>query len=288
MSVFEGKRLTIKSLLGKYFSRISITWLLTLAETALSILTPLFIGFAIDGLLEKELADFYWLGAVLGVLILLSVARRIYDTRIYGTIRVEFGEELISRSSRKSVSTQNAQLGMSRELVDFLEEQVPALMNSIVQLAISFLVLFFFHPSLAYAAMVAAGAMIGIYAVFHRRFFRLNAEYNQQTELQVSVLEEKSKGSILSHLNLLREAEVKLSDNEALVYGAIFAVLLAFLLFNLWFTATNLAITAGAIFSIVSYSWEFVEAALVLPMTMQGWSRLSEIMKRINSGNEIQ
>ncbi|MEM7216679.1 MAG: ABC transporter six-transmembrane domain-containing protein, partial [Pseudomonadota bacterium] len=175
MSVLQGKQLTVKSLLGNYLSRISVTWVLTLLETALAILVPLFIGFAIDGLLEKELADFYWLGAVLGVLIIISVCRRIYDTRVYGTIRVELGKELIARSSRKPVSTQNAQLGMSRELVDFLEEQVPALMNSAVQLIISFSVLFFFHPTLAYAAIVAAGVMIGLYMMFHGRFFRLNA-----------------------------------------------------------------------------------------------------------------
>lgn len=285
MSALEGKKLTIKSLLANYVTRISITWILTLFETALSILVPLFIGFAIDGLLNEELTDFCLLGTVLGFLILLSVMRRIYDTRVYGTIRVELGKELISRSHRKSISTQNAQLGMSRELVDFLEEQVPALMNSVVQLVISFIVLFFFHPVLAYAAVAAAIVMIAIYVVFHRRFFRLNADYNQQSERQVSVLEEKTQDSILSHLKVLRRAEVKLSDTEALVYGAIFIVLLAFLLFNLWFTATNLTITAGTIFSIVSYSWEFVEAALVLPVTMQGWSRLSEIMERINTAN---
>ncbi|MEM7068564.1 MAG: ABC transporter six-transmembrane domain-containing protein, partial [Pseudomonadota bacterium] len=155
--------------------------------------------------------------------------------------------------------------------------------NSAVQLIISFSVLFFFHPTLAYAAIVAAGVMIGLYMMFHGRFFRLNAEYNQQSELQVSILEAKTTDSIKTHLNILRGAEVKLSDTEAFVYGTIFAVLLTFLLFNLWFTAMNLAVTPGTIFSIVSYSWEFVEAALVLPVTMQGWSRLSEIMKRINS-----
>ncbi|MEM7069900.1 MAG: ABC transporter six-transmembrane domain-containing protein, partial [Pseudomonadota bacterium] len=160
--------------------------------------------------------------------------------------------------------------------------------NSAVQLIISFSVLFFFHPTLAYAAIVAAGVMIGLYMMFHGRFFRLNAEYNQQSELQVSVLEAKSTDSILSHLKILRGAEVKLSDTEAFVYGAIFAVLLTFMLFNLWFTAMNLEITAGKIFTIVSYSWEFVEAALVLPVTMQGWSRLSEIMSRINTANVNQ
>jgi hypothetical protein len=42
------------------------------------------------------------------------------------------------------------------------------------------------------------------------------------------------------------------------------------------------AISPGTIFSIVSYSWEFVEAAVTFPMALQGWSRLSEIIQRLN------
>ena len=77
--------------------------------------------------------------------------------------------------------------------------------------------------------------------------------------------------------------EVKLSDSEAFLYGSVFLVLVAMVVFNLWFSATTMEITAGTIFSIVSYSWEFVEAAIVLPVTLQSMTRLSEITKRINS-----
>ena len=88
---------------------------------------------------------------------------------------------------------------------------------------------------------------------------------------------------ILAHLAKLRKTEVRISDTEAYVYGAIFTVLLGFIILNLWIATGNLEITVGRVFSIVSYSWEFVDAALVLPATLQGWSRLSEITKRINS-----
>ncbi len=40
------------------------------------------------------------------------------------------------------------------------------------------------------------------------------------------------------------------------------------------------------IFSIVAYSWEFVEAAIMLPMTMQSLTRLNEITARINNVEE--
>lgn len=282
MSTFDGELLTIRTLLRKYSGKISITWLLTLIETALMTLIPLFIGFAIDGLLSGELASLSRLAMVLGALIAVSVVRRVYDTRAYGTIRVDLGGELIARSSEVRISRQNAQLGMARELVDFLEEQVPALMNSVVQLVISFAVLFLFDPILAYAALAGAVSMIVIYGLFHRRFYRLNGYHNQQTEKQVGILEAKMPDSLAGHLQRIRHVEVKLSDTEAYVYGAIFVVLMGFILFNLWFAATNMTTTAGTIFAIISYSWEFVESALIIPATVQGWSRLSEITQRIN------
>lgn len=282
MSLFDGAQLTIGTLLRTYLGRISITWLLTVVETALMTLIPLFIGFAIDGLLGGQLEKLWQLAMILGALIVASVIRRVYDTRAYGTIRVDLGKALIARSSEIRISSQNARLGMARELVDFLEEQVPALMNSVVQLVISFIVLFAFDPMLAYAALGAAILMIAIYGLFHRRFYRLNADHNQQTEKQVGILETRIAGKLSSHLQRIRRIEVKLSDTEAFVYGAIFAVLIGFILFNLWFAATNMTTTAGTIFAIISYSWEFVESALILPATLQNWSRLSEIMQRIN------
>ena len=280
--MLKGKQLTVSTLLQSYRRPIALTWVLTLVETALTALAPLFIGFAIDGLLEQRMTELYWLMAVLGGLIVVSVIRRIYDTRIYGTIRVDLGNELTGRSAHIPISTRNARLGMSRELVDFLEQEAPALIASTVQLGVSFLVLFLFDPMLAYSPLTSAIVMIAVYSVFHRRFFRLNANFNQQSEQQVNILEMRSPKEIFSHLSKLRRIEVQVSDTEAFVYGAIYTVLMGFLIFNLWFAATNLTATVGAIFSIISYSWEFVESALLLPMTLQGWSRLSEIMQRIN------
>ena len=49
---------------------------------------------------------------------------------------------------------------------------------------------------------------------------------------------------------------------------------------------TIMEITAGRVFSIVTYSREFVESTLVLPLTLQSWSRLAEIIDRINKTDD--
>jgi len=52
--------------------------------------------------------------------------------------------------------------------------------------------------------------------------------------------------------------------------------------FNLWFAATQIGATPGQIFSIVTYSLNLMESAVVLPATLQSYTRLSEITERIN------
>lgn len=275
--------LTIKTLLRVFRGRVSLTWAMILCETSLMALIPLFIGFAIDGLLAGDMLPLWHLAGVMMALVILSVIRRIYDTRAYGTIRVEMGKAQAARSPDLPVSALNARLGMGRELVDFMEQTLPEAMAAGVQLAIALIVLYAFSPVLALAGIVAALAMVAIYALFHRTFYRLNGALNQQTERQVNILERRQQSPMRVHLLRLRHLEVRISDTEALLYGAIFIVLLGFILFNLWFATTELTITAGTIFAIISYSWEFVESSLAVPITLQNLSRLSEITRRLNA-----
>ncbi|MEM1081739.1 MAG: ABC transporter six-transmembrane domain-containing protein [Pseudomonadota bacterium] len=262
--------------------RITLTWFLTLCETALMALIPLLIGLAIDDLLADAFGTFWYLALLMATLIVVAVLRRLYDTRVYATLRVELARAQVKRSTALAVSTLNARLGMGHELVDFLEHTLPDAMAAAVHLLIAVIVLYLFSPTLTTAAGVVALLMVLIYAVFHRRFFRLSGALNQQTEQQVSILARRKPRAMRAHLLKLRRVQVQVSDAEALLYGLIFVVLLALILFNLWFSATQISLTPGRIFSIVSYSWEFVDSALALPMTLQTWSRLSEITRRLN------
>ncbi|SDX95061.1 ABC transporter transmembrane region [Ruegeria halocynthiae] len=282
--MLTDRKLTIRTLLNVFRWRVGVTWGLILSEMALTVLIPLYMGFAIDGLLEGIVEPFVHLGALMAFLTVIGVARRIYDTRVYGTIRVELGNTLASRFSNLPVSTLNARIGMGRELADFLEDVLPNAMASVLQFVVSAVLLFYFSPMLAVSACAVLLGMISVYALFQASFWRWNRELNQQMEHQVCTLEKRKHRPVLVHLKRLRKYEVKLSDTEAILYGTIFILLIGLVLFNLWFATQNLDATPGAIFSIVSYTWEFAEAALALPITLQSWSRLSEITTRLQSG----
>lgn len=275
-------RLSLSSLARVFWRPISLTWILTLLETALLVALPLLIGRAIDGLLSSDSTPFLFLLGTMAALLLVAVGRRVYDTRVYGTIRVELGTQLVSRANSGSVSAVNAHLDMSSELVQFLELELPQLMGALINLLFAVSVLLFFHGILALSVLVSITVLLLIYGAFSSRFFTLNRVINQQTEQQVTVLAAGSKPGLLNHLTALRQQAVRLSDTEALVYGLIFLVLMSMLGFNLWFAATQIGATPGQIFSIVTYSLNLMESAVVLPATLQSYTRLAEITERIN------
>jgi ABC-type multidrug transport system fused ATPase/permease subunit len=251
------------------------------------VVLPLLLGFTIDGLLEREFAPFWQLCLILALLVVVAVVRQLIDTRIFGTMRVALNQVLADRNKGLSVSALNARVLMARELVDYLEEEMPILMAAVVQLVASVVILFTYHWALAIFAVSAGMAMLVIYGKFHDRFFRLNRAINARSEKQVRILETRTGPAFGRHLRLLRHWEVRLSDTEAIVYGLIYAVLMLLVVVNLGFTALVMVASAGAIFAIVTYSWEFMDAAFNLPEALQQWSRLSEIIERINKAAPV-
>ncbi|MEM7478426.1 MAG: ABC transporter six-transmembrane domain-containing protein [Planctomycetota bacterium] len=282
MAFSETDKLSLSSILRRYWMQVGVTWGLTFVETAVLAVMPLFIGWSIDGLLANDWNPFLSLiGLFVGILV-VATARRVYDTRAYGTIRVAMGETQANRSDEKPVSVVNARILMGRELVDFLEFEAPMAMTSLVQVLASIGILLSFHYLLAGSAFGSVVLILLIYAAFSKLFFRLNSQLNEQSEQQIHALESRSPKEIAAHFLGLRRQEVRLSDTESLVYGIIFAVLLTMLGFNLWFSASQTGASAGNIFSIVTYSLEFLQSAVALPAALQSLTRLSEITERIN------
>ncbi|WP_240336791.1 ABC transporter six-transmembrane domain-containing protein [Tropicibacter sp. Alg240-R139] len=69
-------------------------------KTAPLTLIPLFIGFAIDGFMGRD----------------------VFSLCLLGTIRVALGAELADRNASLPVLSLSAEVLMARELVDFLEQ----------------------------------------------------------------------------------------------------------------------------------------------------------------------
>jgi hypothetical protein len=270
-----------------FWGRIVATWFVVVVENVLIAIVPLLIGLSIDGLLAGGSDELAGLAIVLVLLCIVAVGRRVYDTRVYGTIRRDLGTAVNNRHKDLPISTRSARLDMSRELVDFLEQQAPELITAVIQAVVSLGVLMIFDFRFGVSCILVTVGMISVYAFSHRRFYRFNSALNEQRERQVAILDGGSKLGLFRHLRALTRTEISISDTEAVVYGGIFLLQIGFIIYNLNLGAQLPGITAGRIFSIATYSWEYLEAALLLPMALQSWSRLSEITARINAVSQL-
>lgn len=275
--------LGVRAILSQYRGKLALTWCLLAVENFLMALIPLFVGYSIDDLLNGSFQQVWLLAGILILLVAVAVLRRIYDTRVFGDVKIDLSRKVDHRLQEHSVSIRNARLTMSREIVEFLENDIPLLFTAIIQIAVAISILFSFDGALGVAAIVTLLIMLMIYALIHRRFLKLNGLLNTQLEKQVSLLTINKPTEVLRHFRELRKSEVKLSDTEAVIYGLIFLLLFGFVIANL-VSATHISvITAGAIFSIVTYSLEFVESAITLPLTLQQLTRVGEITNRLNN-----
>jgi len=275
--------LTVRGLVRRSGLQVLGTGLMVVVEVGLIALIPLFLGRAIDKLLDDaHHAALIELGVLFFVLIVVAVLRRVYDTRIYGTMRVKLGVELAERSRGKPLSQTNARVTMSREIVDFLEDHTPRLITNVIGVLLSVLILFSFDLWLGVLSIAAVVTMLVTYLLFHRYFYRLNTNLNGALEGQVDALKTRQTQAIAALLARVRGSEVRLSDANAALYGLVFVGMFALILANLWIASNLPAITVGAIFAILSYSWEVVESSTELPDTLQQWTRLTEIQGRIN------
>ncbi|WP_028109290.1 ABC transporter six-transmembrane domain-containing protein [Ferrimonas futtsuensis] len=276
------QRLSLMALWQRFPGKIVLTVLLVMVENALLVMIPLALGWGIDGVMAGSASGIWPLAILLVSVTLAVMVRRLYDTRAYGAIRVELGSEVGRRLASQPLSVRSARLDMSRELVDFLENELPPLLTAIIQLLAALIILSGFAWALGAAALLTALVMLGAYSLFHPRYRRLNHLINRQQERQVRVLQQSSGESLLLHLVRLRHREIQLSDTDALMYGLLYLMQFAFILANLMLAAIWVVQpSAGTLFAIVTYSWEFVEAAVMLPVALQGVSRLQSISARL-------
>ncbi len=278
--------LSLRAIIKRFYIRIGLTWTLVLIEHASMACLTLLIGKAIDGLLSNSYIPLLWLIALFVFLEIIATMRRFYDTRAYGTIKAILAMELAENQQHLAISTQNARLDMLRELVDFLEKKIPEAMSALTQMLVICIILFQIYIYLGFSVIIMAVLTLAAYALFHKRFFRLNAMLNNRAEQQVRIVGLQNLSKLSLHIQRLRKIDIKISDTEAISFWLIFTIQSAFIIINLLLSAQIENASVGDIVIIISYSWEFFECCILLPMNLQIFSRLQEIMQRINQQSE--
>jgi len=263
--------------------QLAFTMTLVLVEAVGWMLFPLIIGRAIDDVLEGTRRGLWELAGLGTATVGIYVARRVCDSRAYAKVYVRLSEELVARQAAVTVSAKTARLGMLREVVEFFENSLPTLVNSVFGIAGTALILWTLNLSI-FLGCISVGMVAAVLYGFTGKFTtRCNEAFNNEYEKRVEAVESGVPRRVGRHVRRMMRWNIKLSDLEAANFGVVWVFMVALLVFSVNAAVENTD-EYGKVFAIVMYVFQFMESVAMLPLYYQEWLRLREITGRLRDG----
>jgi hypothetical protein len=250
------------------------------------LLYPFAIGLAVDGLLDDS-----WNGVALFAAIsvahtaLIVVGQRL-GTRTFNRLYGSLASDLVERQRAEGVGTSSvvARTALTGEYVDFLEVDVDAAITAAFAVVGSLVMLFLYDPVLGAVAAVVAVPVALLNRRLVRRSGRIYRRLNDQSELEVSLIETGSTDEVRRHFRVLAGHWIRLSDAEAVSWGVVDLFALGLAVFALVRT-TDSSAEVGTIFAVIAYVWAYIGGFDQVPAVLQRMANLADIRRRLEGNS---
>jgi len=260
------------------------TYTLTLLENACTIAYPALTGRAVDDLVHREFTGLGWLVGVWLVHLVLAFVRQRVDTRVFMGIYADVASHIVHVQQEQGHGTSkvSARVEMVRDIVGFFEKEVPAMVHNVLAVVGSLAMLFTYDADAGFIAMAVLPPMFVVNAWYWRRALRLNRTINNQIEREVDDIASGSAFRVGRHFRLLRRWRVRLSDTESWTWGITeLATIVALVLILVDFTRSP-AFTAGAIYAVLAYIYDYLEGLNQVPTVVNNLARLRDVRHRLS------
>ena len=260
-----------------------LTWIyLFMFLTELSILsTPFLLGKSIDGLIT---GSYFWL-VFLGVSYFLSnffnYKRMVYDTKVYTKIY----NSIVFRFLKKQdvdVSTKIARTDMAHEIVNVLEGYVHYYIATIVTIIGS--IFFIYSENWRVGLLISFAFVLILCAVsilYNKIKQAILLRYNHYERKIDSI--QRGYETSFSFFNRRRKLEIFESTLQGKNWFLVGSIKNLFLFLSIILLVTTTKdITIGSVVTVYSYVNNFLISLMSVPVAAEMYSRLSDILKRIN------
>jgi len=260
-----------------------LTWIyMFMLLTELFIIsTPFLLGKSIDGLIN---GSWFWL-VFLGISYFLSnffnYKRMVYDTKVYTKIYNNIVFKFLKKED-VDTSTKIARTDMAHEIVSVLEGYVHYYIATIVTIigSIGFIYSENYKVGMliSFAFILILGSVCILYSKIKQAITLRNTHFEKKGESIHGGYE-----TSVSFFNRRRKLEIfesTLQGKNWFLVGAIKNLFLFLSIILLVTTTKN--ITIGSVVTVYSYVNNFLISLLSIPVAVEMYSRLSDILKRIN------
>ncbi len=280
----------LKKIIIKHKYRLILTYTLFSVEMIGLLLRPFFLGKAVDDLLEGSYKGLIYLAITHLVWLVAGTIRQMYDTRTYSSIYTTLVTGLLSRKyNNADVSKLSAHSTLAREFIDFLEFDLNYVVEAAYNLIGSLVMLFFYEKIVVVICLIALIPVLIISYYYGKKMKRLNKMKNDELENQVATISTRNIKKINLHYSNLRKWQIKIHDKEAWNFGMMELIVLSVIVISLLFTTSKTwdeGFLAGDIIGIYNYILKFVGGLDTIPYTVQRFSSLKDITRRIELEGE--
>jgi hypothetical protein len=196
------------------------------------------------------------------------------------------GGLVLGQRGRVPLSLIAARSSLAEQLVDFLKDQLPAVLRAAVTVVGSLALLAWTDGWLVLCCL----ALVGPAALTGRRYARrttvLNARLHDEMERQVGVIQGGAADEVVAHYRRLAGWRVRLSDLEALNVGFLQTWSLALIAAALARTCLKAGADAGLITTVLGHVGMYVQGLIYLPTLVEQYGRLRDIALRVGGESE--
>ncbi len=273
----------LHEILTQYRTQLGITYGLSLLVQCTALLVPMLMGNAINGLLVQQYSALVVLISLWLVLTIITVVQKRYDTRVFMALYTQVVMRVITQQRAMGATTSQlvARSTLIREVVDFLERDMPDIFAMIIQFIGSLVMLLLFDWHVTVAALLMLIPVSITNGWLWKPVNRLTRSLNNNLEQRASLIQQHSLIRLQRHFHFMRFLRVKASDLEAQSWGFIELFVVVASIYVLITTANHPGVEAGTIFAVITYFWNFQGSLDRLPILMQSVSRVKDILQRI-------
>ena len=250
--------------------------------TELSIIsTPFLLGKSIDGLIN---GSWFWL-VFLGISYFLSnffnYKRMVYDTKVYTKIYNDIVFKFLKKED-VDTSTKIARTDMAHQIVDVLEGYVHYYIATIITIIGSIGFIYFENWKvgmlISFALIFISASVCILYSKIKQSITLKNNHYEKKAESINDGFE-----TSISFFKRRRKLEIFQSTLQGKNWFLVGIIKNLFLFISIILLVTTTKdITIGSVVTVYSYVNNFLISLLSIPVAVEMFSRLSDILKRIN------
>ena len=250
--------------------------------TELSIISqPFLLGKSIDGLIS---GGWFWIALLFlsySVSNLFNYKRMVYDTKVYTKIYNDIVLRFLKKSNDDD-SIKVARTDMAHDIVDVLEGYVHYYIATAITIFGSIGFIYYTNYKVGLLVTLALFVITLAVLVFYKKIRQGINVKNNHYENKVTAVQNGYDSSV-SFFNRRRRLEIYESTLQGKNWFLVGMIKSVFLVISIIFLIkTSDIITAGSVITIYSYVNNFLISLMSIPIAVEMYSRLNNIIKRIN------